>query len=73
MHLRRADIPGGRVFNSRLQSASAVSSDVADTIEGLMPQLMDIFCADDEVVRFDPVGDIEALVDGHEPGVDAAA
>src|SRR5947209_15173376 len=34
----------------------AVSSDVADTIEGLMPQLMDIFCSDDEVVRFDPVG-----------------
>src|SRR5438105_15507943 len=34
----------------------AVSSDVADTIEGLMPGLMDIFCGSDEVVRFDPVG-----------------
>jgi hypothetical protein len=34
----------------------AVSSDVADTIEGLMPSLMDIFCGSDEVVRFDPVG-----------------
>src|SRR5438105_12660851 len=34
----------------------AVSSDVADTIEGLMPGLMDIFCGFDEVVRFEPVG-----------------
>jgi hypothetical protein len=34
----------------------AVSSDVADTIEGLMPLLMDIFCGSDEVVRFEPVG-----------------
>src|SRR5215470_3546575 len=34
----------------------AVSTDVADTIEGLMPTLMDIFCGGDEVVRFDPVG-----------------
>lgn len=34
----------------------AVSSDVADTIEGLMPSLMDIFASGDEVVRFDPVG-----------------
>jgi hypothetical protein len=36
--------------------SSAVSSDVADTIEGLMPSLMDIFAGSDEVVRFDPVG-----------------
>src|SRR5262245_51152419 len=34
----------------------AVSTDVADTIEGLMPTLMDIFCGGDEVVRFEPVG-----------------
>ena len=34
----------------------AVSSDVADTVEGLMPSLMDIFCGSDEVVRFEPVG-----------------
>jgi hypothetical protein len=34
----------------------AVSTDVADTIEGLMPSLMEIFCGGDEVVRFDPVG-----------------
>src|SRR5262245_1776585 len=36
--------------------SKAVSSDVADTIEGLMPTLMDIFCGGDEVVRFEPVG-----------------
>jgi hypothetical protein len=34
----------------------AVSTDVADTIEGLMPGLMDIFAGSDEVVRFEPVG-----------------
>lgn len=33
----------------------AVSTDVADTIEGLMPGLMDIFAGSDEVVRFEPV------------------
>src|SRR5882757_2263038 len=36
--------------------SKAVSTDVADTIEGLMPTLMDIFTSGDEVVRFDPVG-----------------
>ncbi|WP_249127743.1 portal protein [Bradyrhizobium lablabi] len=33
-----------------------VSTDVADTVEGLMPNLMDIFAGSDEVVRFEPVG-----------------
>ncbi len=36
--------------------SKAVSTDVADTIEGLMPNLMDIFTGSDEVVRFDPDG-----------------
>ena len=36
--------------------SKAVSTDVADTIEGLMPPLMEIFAASDEVVRFEPVG-----------------
>lgn len=42
--------------------SKAVSTDVADTIEGLMPNLMDIFAGSDEVVRFEPVGpeDVEA-------------
>src|SRR5262245_18218608 len=39
--------PGGR--------SKAVSSDVADTIEGLMPPLIDIFASGDEVVQFAPV------------------
>src|SRR6516164_6250934 len=34
--------------------SKAVSSDVADTIEGLMPPLMDIFASGDEVVQFAP-------------------
>ena len=42
--------------------SKAVSTDVADTVEGLMPTLMDIFTGGDEVVRFEPVGpeDVEA-------------
>ena len=34
--------------------SSAVSSDVADTIDSLMPDLMDILCGGDQIVRFDP-------------------
>jgi hypothetical protein len=34
----------------------AVSTDVADTIEGLMPDPMDTFAGSDEVVRFEPIG-----------------
>jgi hypothetical protein len=40
--------------------SQAVSTDVADTVEGLMPQLMEIFAGGDEVVRFDPVGPDDA-------------
>jgi hypothetical protein len=36
--------------------SSAVSSDVADTIEGMLPSLMEIFAGSEEVVKFDPVG-----------------
>lgn len=41
-------VPAGR--------SKAVSTDVSDTIEGLMPSLMDIFAGSDEVVKFEPVG-----------------
>lgn len=34
----------------------AVSTDVLDTIEGLMPPIMEIFVSGDEVVEFNPVG-----------------
>lgn len=42
--------------------SSATSSDVSDTIEGMMPQLMDIFAGGDDVVQFEPVGpeDVQA-------------
>src|SRR5690242_17891092 len=33
-----------------------VSTDVADTVEGIMPALMEVFCAGDEIVKFAPVG-----------------
>lgn len=36
--------------------SSTVSTDVSDTIEGMLPQLMDIVAGSDEVVRFNPVG-----------------
>jgi hypothetical protein len=41
--------------------SQAVSTDVADTIEGLMPSFMEIFASGDEVVSFEPLGadDIE--------------
>lgn len=37
--------------------SGAVSSDVADTIEGMMPALMEIFASGDETVVFEPVGE----------------
>lgn len=42
--------------------SAAVSMDVADTVEGILPQLMEIFCGNDEVVKFGPVGpeDVQA-------------
>jgi hypothetical protein len=36
--------------------SSAVSMDTSDTIEGIMPQLMEIFAGSDDVVKFEPVG-----------------
>jgi hypothetical protein len=36
--------------------SKAVSMDTSDTIEGLMPTLMDTFFGGDEVVKFNPVG-----------------
>ena len=45
-----------QVMPAQEGSSRAVSTDVADTIEGLMPSLMDIFAGSDEVVRFEPVG-----------------
>src|SRR6185312_15266507 len=36
--------------------SQAVSKDVANVVDGMLPQLMDIFAGTDEVVRFEPVG-----------------
>lgn len=36
--------------------SSAVSSDVSDTVDGLMPGLMEVFAGGDQVVQFSPVG-----------------
>ena len=36
--------------------SKAVSSDVADVVEGLMPSMMEVFFSGDEVVEFLPVG-----------------
>jgi hypothetical protein len=36
--------------------SKAVSTDTSDSIEGLMPTLIDIFTGGDEVVRFEPHG-----------------
>ena len=51
-----SDIP------DEVDRSKAVSTDVFDTIEGMMPYLMDTFCGGDQVVRFEPKGpeDVEA-------------
>lgn len=36
--------------------SQAVSTDVADTVEGLMPSLMEVFASSDDTVEFEPVG-----------------
>ena len=42
--------------------SKAVSTDVSDTVDGLMPTLMDIFTSGDEIVKFEPHGpeDVQA-------------
>jgi hypothetical protein len=41
---------------STVDRSAAVSMDVADTVEGLMPSMMEIFYGGDNVVEFEPVG-----------------
>lgn len=53
----------GRPFGNEVPGRSQViSTDVADTIESILPQLLKVFMSGDEVVRFDPKGpeDIDA-------------
>lgn len=47
----------GRPYGDEVEGRSqVVMRDVADTIEWIKPSLLKIFCAGDEVVRFDAVG-----------------
>lgn len=47
----------GMPFGNEIEGESqVVSTDVADTIEGLLPIILNIFTASDDVVRFDPNG-----------------
>src|SRR5262245_30934061 len=47
----------GEPFGNEVEGRSkVVSTDVADTIEWILPALLDIFTAGDDVVRFDPQG-----------------
>jgi len=53
----------GKPFGNEVEGRSqVVSTDVADTIEWVIPSLMKIFCSGDKVVQFNPRGaeDIEA-------------
>lgn len=47
----------GEPFGNEVDGQSqVVSTDVADTVESILPDLMQIFSAGDEVVRFEPYG-----------------
>lgn len=47
----------GRPFGNEVEGESqVVSTDVADTVEGILPIILNIFTASDDVVRFDPNG-----------------
>ncbi len=47
----------GRPFGNEMEGRSqVVSTDVADTVEWILPALLKIFTAGDEVVRFEPTG-----------------
>ena len=47
----------GQPFGNEVEGESqVVSTDVADTIEGILPIILTIFTASDDVVRFDPNG-----------------
>jgi len=45
-----------RYFPTRDGFSKATSSDVQDTVESLMPSLMEIFTGGDEIARFEPYG-----------------
>ena len=51
------DYYNSKPFGNEIEGESqVVSSDVSDTVEGLLPSLLKIFTASDDAVRFDPRG-----------------
>ncbi len=51
------DYYNGKPFGNEVEGESqVVSTDVADTIEGILPIILNIFTSSDDVVRFDPNG-----------------
>ena len=47
----------GRPFGNEIEGESqVVSTDVADTVEGILPIILNIFTSSDDAVRFDPNG-----------------
>lgn len=51
------DYYNGQPFGNEVEGESqVVSTDVFDTVEGMLPALLRIFTASDDVVRFDPNG-----------------
>jgi len=54
---REFDYYYGKPFGNEIDGESnVVSTDVADTIEGILPIILNIFTSSDDVVRFDPNG-----------------
>ena len=65
----------GEPFGNEMQGrSSVVSTEVADTVEWIMPSLLKIFAAGDEYVTFEPQGreDEEAAKQATEANVSAA-
>lgn len=51
------DYYNGKPFGNEVEGESQViSTDVADTVEGMLPSILEIFTASDDVVRFDANG-----------------
>ncbi len=56
------------VLPNPIDRSKAVSTDVADVVDGLMPSLMDVFCGGDDICVFNPQGEDD--VEGAEQETD---
>lgn len=59
LHYYNGDVSGD--IESDTNRSQAVSSDVSDTIDGMMAPLMDIFGSGRQVVKFNPVGEKDVV------------